>query len=75
MNKPPPLSETDKAVLLALHDYPLRPGQMLLMGPLSIAYISGDFKLAPWLMPHVRAPGGNRLPDKHVIEKTEWNAT
>ena len=71
---PAKLTDADKAVLMQLHDYPLQPGQMLLLGPLSCAYIGGDYQRAPWLMPHVKAPGGNRLPDKHVIEKTEWNA-
>ncbi len=69
------LTESDKAVLQVLHDYPLEPGQMLLLGPLSVAYVSGDHVRAPWLMPGVAAPGGRRLPDKHVIEKTEWGAT
>ena len=61
------------AVVMAMADYPLQPGQMLLLGPLSVAYLAGDHVKAPWLMPHVRPPGGNRLPDKHIIEKKEWN--
>ncbi len=74
MSPAPPLTESDKAVLLALHSYDLQPGQMLLLGPLSVAYIAGDYQRAPWLMPNVKAPNGRRLPDKHVIEKSEWNA-
>ncbi len=71
----PPLTESDKAVLVMMHGYDLQPGQMLLLGPLSVAYIAGDYQRAPWLMPNVRAPGGKRLPDKFVIEKQEWNSS
>lgn len=64
--------EAEKAVLIAMHEYPLKPGQMLWLGPLSVAYLKGDHNKAPWLMPHVKAPGGKRLPDKLVLEREEW---
>lgn len=58
--------------MTAMKNYKLEKGQMLLLGPLSVAYISGDYVKAPWLMPHVKAPGGKMLPDKMVIEESEW---
>lgn len=66
------MTDADRAVLLAMRDYPLEPGQMLLLGPLSVAYLGGDYTRAPWLMPGVEPPRRGRLPDKHVIEKAEW---
>lgn len=54
------ISDDDRAVLTLMHDYSLKPGQMLLIGPRSIALlIEGTFR--------------GKLPDKHVIEKSEWN--
>lgn len=66
------MTDADRAVLVVMHEYPLEPGQMLLLGPLSVAYLGGDYARAPWLMPGVAPPGGNRLPDKYVIERSEW---
>lgn len=63
----------EKAVLHAMRDYPLERGQMLFLGPLSVAYIKGDWRKAPWVIPGEKAPGGKMLPDLFKIEKTEWN--
>lgn len=71
----PEQAEREKAVLIAMRDYPLEPGQMLLLGPLSVAYLGGDYEKAPWLMPHVKAPNGKRLPDKFVLERAEWEGS
>lgn len=71
----PKISDAEKAVLTAMHDYPLEPGQMLLLGPLSVAYLSGDHFKAPWLLPSYKPPGGKMLPDLLKIEKSEWNAS
>jgi hypothetical protein len=64
----------EKAVLHQMRDYPLERGQMLLLGPLSVAYLRGDWRRAPWLIKGERAPGGKMLPDKHVLEEREWRA-
>lgn len=66
------LSAEDKSVLLMMAEYPLEPGQALWLGPLSVAYLSGDYVKAPWLLPDMKAPGGKLLPDKLVLEKTDW---
>lgn len=66
--------QSEKAVLLAMKEYPLKQGQALWLGPLSVAYLAGDYERAPWLMPHVKAPNGKRLPDLRVLERNEWAA-
>lgn len=63
----------DKPVLLRMAEYPLQPGQMLLLGPLSCAYLRGDWRKAPWLIKGEAAPGGKLLPDLFKIEKSEWH--
>lgn len=45
----------EKAVLHAMRDYPLERGQMLFLGPLSVAYIKGDWRKAPWVIPGEKA--------------------
>ena len=55
-----------------MKDYPLKPNQALWLGPLSVAYLAGDYTKAPWLIPNgPRAPNGKRLPDLLVLDKTE----
>lgn len=63
--KQPPreLTEQDKrdrAVLSVMKDYPLRPGQMLLLGPKSVAILSGQVEF------------NGSLPDKHIIDRSDW---
>lgn len=53
--------KAEMAVLSVLKDWPLEPGQMLFMGPISVAKLS-----------KVGAYDG-RLPDTMVIPKEEWN--
>lgn len=71
---PVEIDEGEKAVLIRMAEYPLEPGQMLLMGPLSCAYLRGDWRRAPWLIKGEKAPGGLLLPDKIVMEEREWRA-
>lgn len=54
--------EAERAVLSVLADWPLKPGQMLLLGPKSVKILStpGAFK--------------GELPDMMVIEKSTWNS-
>ncbi len=67
-------TEDEKAVLSLMRDYPLKPGQALYLGPLSVAYLKGDYVKAPWLLPHVAPPAEGRLPDKLVLERSDWQA-
>lgn len=58
------LSPEDRALIEMMRDgelFPLKPGQMLLLGPRSIAILVGrvEFK-------------GGKLPDKHVYKESEW---
>lgn len=66
-NRPPrELTEQDKrdrAVLSVMKDYPLKPGQMLLLGPKSVAMLSGQ------------AEFNGSLPDKLVLERADWSRT
>lgn len=64
--------EDDKLVLQMMKDYPLEPGQALFFGPKSVAYVTGDYIKAPWLLDGFKPPGGKRLPDKFVLEESEW---
>ncbi len=50
----------DRAVLSVMRDYPLKPGQMLLLGPRSVKILS--------------TPGAfnGSLPDKLVLDRSEW---
>lgn len=50
----------DRAVLSVMKDYPLQPGQMLLLGPKSVAMLSGQLEF-----------DGN-LPDKLILERDQW---
>lgn len=56
------LSPADRALLSAMADYPLKPGQMLLLGPKAVAVLTGveQFK--------------GRFVDKHVYEASEWSS-
>lgn len=54
------LSPEDAAVLSMMADYPLEPGQMLLLGPRSVAILTGGEEFR------------GKLPDKHVLERKEW---
>ncbi len=58
-----PLTEqqkADRAVISVMKDYPLQPGQMLLLGPRSVKILS--------------TPGvfNGSLPDKLVLDRGEW---
>lgn len=50
----------DRAVLSMMKDYPLKPGQMLLLGPKSVAILSGQVEF------------NGSLPDKLILERNEW---
>lgn len=50
----------DRAVLSAMKDMPLARGQMLLLGPKSVAMLSGA------------VPYGGSLPDKLILDRSEW---
>ena len=56
MNQYGPAAE--KSVYVAMREYPLEQGQALWLGPLSVAYLAGDLKRAPWLQDGVPSPGG-----------------
>lgn len=56
----PPLSVADKSVISVMRDWPLEPGDMLLLGPRSVTILGNG------------AYAGS-LPDKHVLKKSEWN--
>lgn len=68
------LDASDIPVLAQMKDYPLQPGQALLLGPLSIAYLKGDVLRAPWLFDpkRYRPPNGKLLPDMLKLEREEW---
>ncbi len=38
-----------RALIQMRAEYPLEPGQMLFLGPKSVAYVTGDWRRAPWL--------------------------
>lgn len=50
----------DRAVISVMKDYPLKPGQMLLLGPQSVRLLSTPGAFA------------GRLPDKLVLDRNEW---
>jgi hypothetical protein len=54
------MSDADKAVYEIMQDIPLKSGEMLLLGPLSVKMLSteGAFK--------------GKLPDKFVFQAEEW---
>lgn len=51
----------DRAVLSVMKDYPLQPGQMLLLGPESVRLLSTPGAFA------------GSLPDKLILERDEWS--
>lgn len=51
----------DLAVVGAMSLYDLKPGQMLIFGPKSVASVSGKAKF------------GGVLEDKYVFERTDWD--
>lgn len=53
-------TDADKLIVRMMHDYPLEPGQMLLLGPRSVAVLTGDGEFK------------GRLPDKYIYSKEEW---
>lgn len=58
-----PLTEqqkADRAVLSVMKDWPLKPGQMLLLGPKSVAALTDG------------AYDPRRMTDKMILEKLEW---
>lgn len=63
INSKPGLSEQDqrdRALISAMHSYPLKRGQMLLLGPQSVRILSTPGAFA------------GVLPDKLVLERSEW---
>lgn len=55
------MTADDKAVVTSMAEFPLKKGQMLLLGPQSIAVLTGKQMFT------------GKLVDKVVIEKPEWN--
>lgn len=53
----------DRAVLSVMKDMPLKPGQMLLLGPKSVAMLSGQVEF------------NGSLPDKLILERADWSST
>lgn len=51
----------DRAVISVMKDYPLKPGQMLLLGPKSVKLLSTPGAFA------------GKLPDKLVLDRDQWN--
>lgn len=51
----------DRAVISVMKDYPLKPGQMLLLGPQSVKLLSTPGAFA------------GKLPDKLVLDRDQWN--
>ena len=65
--------KSERAIIQQMASYPLKPGQALYLGPLSVAFLAGDYVKAPWVIPNgPKAPGGKRLPDLRVLERNEW---
>lgn len=63
MKKPRQYTEQEKAeraLISVMRDYPLEPGQMLLLGPQSVRILSTPGAFA------------GKLPDKLILDKSEW---
>lgn len=59
-----PLTEqekADRAILSVMKDWPLEPGQMLLLGPKSCAALLNTMTYHP-----------SQLTDKYILDKSEW---
>ena len=57
----PKSTPAEVALIATMRDMPLRPGQMLLLGPKSVEILTtGKFQ--------------GVLPDRFVFEREEWNA-
>ena len=52
--------QADRAVISVMKDMPLKPGQMLLLGPQSVRILSTPGAFA------------GRLPDKFILDREEW---
>jgi hypothetical protein len=53
--------KADRALLSVMKDWQLKPGQMLLLGPKSVAALLDTMNYSP-----------GRLTDKFIIERDEW---
>lgn len=51
----------ERALILAMRDWQLEPGQMLFLGPKSVAALT-DGRYRP-----------TRMTDCHIIDKAEWS--
>lgn len=53
--------KAERALISAMANYPLKSGQMLLLGPKSVALLS--------------TPGAYNgvLPDRHILDRREWS--
>lgn len=61
-----PLTEQekkDRAILSVMKDWPLKPGQMLLLGPKSVAALTNR---------DLNAFDPAAMTDKYVLDKSEW---
>lgn len=57
------MSDKDRAVIETMRDLKLKPGQMLLLGPRSVAMLSGDEEY------------NGVLPDRYIFEPEEWKGS
>jgi len=56
-----PQEKADRALISVMRDWPLKPGQMLFLGPKSVAALTSDEGYDP-----------RKLVDKYVLDREEW---
>jgi hypothetical protein len=57
-----PQEKAERALISVMADWPLKPGQMLFLGPKSVAALMDERGYDP-----------RQLVDKFIIEKSEWH--
>lgn len=65
MKRPREFTEREKAeraLISVMKDWPLKPGQMLFLGPKSVAALMDE-----------RGYNPRQLTDKYIIDKSEWS--
>lgn len=55
-----PEQQLERALISAMKDWPLEPGQMLLVGPQSVARMTGQVEF------------DGRWPGLYILDKSEW---
>lgn len=53
--------KAERALISVMKDWPLQPGQMLFLGPKSVAALMDE-----------RGYNPRQLTDKYIIDKSEW---